>query len=60
MKAYLRNEFISLVDKTDKLHLDETKCLQKVFHDRGVENKFIDLKYVLVILCHDDLELSYW
>ncbi|XP_058207668.1 disease resistance protein At4g27190-like [Rhododendron vialii] len=52
----LRNEFISLVDKAEHVILSEIEGLKKVFHDRGVENRFLDLKYLEVTLCFEDLE----
>ncbi|KAI8562169.1 hypothetical protein RHMOL_Rhmol03G0013800 [Rhododendron molle] len=47
----LRNEFIPLVDKADVVFLSYIKCLKKVFHDRSVGNRFLDLKYLKVRSC---------
>ncbi|KAI8562177.1 hypothetical protein RHMOL_Rhmol03G0014600 [Rhododendron molle] len=52
----LRNEFIPLVDKAEVVVLREIEGLKKVFHDRGVGNRFLDLKYLKVISCVEDLE----
>ncbi|KAI8547970.1 hypothetical protein RHMOL_Rhmol07G0236500 [Rhododendron molle] len=52
----LRNEFIPLVDKADSLYLRDIKDLKKVLHDRGIGNRFFDLKYIKVISCDDYLE----
>ncbi|KAF7113062.1 hypothetical protein RHSIM_RhsimUnG0164800 [Rhododendron simsii] len=52
----LRNEFIPLVDKVEVLVLNEIEGLKKVFHDRGVGNRFLDLKYLKVTSCVEDLE----
>ncbi|XP_058207678.1 uncharacterized protein LOC131320820 isoform X1 [Rhododendron vialii] len=52
----LRNEFIPLVDKADVLVLREIEGLKKVFHDKIVGNRFLDLKYLKVTSCVEDLE----
>ncbi|KAF7148181.1 hypothetical protein RHSIM_Rhsim03G0014300 [Rhododendron simsii] len=52
----LRNEFIPLVDKAEVVVLSEIEGLKKVFHDWGVGNRFLDLKYLEVISCVEDLE----
>ncbi|XP_058215511.1 probable disease resistance protein At1g15890 isoform X2 [Rhododendron vialii] len=52
----LRNEFIPLVDKAEVVVLSEIEGLKKVFHDRGVGNRFLDLKYLKVTSCVEDLE----
>ncbi|KAF7154347.1 hypothetical protein RHSIM_Rhsim01G0020600 [Rhododendron simsii] len=51
----LRNEFIPLVDKADVVFLSDIKGLKKVLYDRGVGNRFPDLKYLKVTSC-DHLE----
>ncbi|KAF7113202.1 hypothetical protein RHSIM_RhsimUnG0150300 [Rhododendron simsii] len=51
----LRNEFIPLVDKAEVVVLHEIEGL-KVFHERGVGNRFLDLKYLKVTSCVEDLE----
>ncbi|KAH7846302.1 hypothetical protein Vadar_012320 [Vaccinium darrowii] len=52
----LRNEFIPLVEKAEVLYLRGIKGLKKVLHDRGVRHGFLDLKYLKVTSCDDDLE----
>ncbi|KAH7853523.1 hypothetical protein Vadar_003559 [Vaccinium darrowii] len=52
----LRNEFIPLVDNAEVLYLSGIKGLKKVFHDSGVRKGFLDLKYLKVKSCDDDLE----
>ncbi|KAF7113869.1 hypothetical protein RHSIM_RhsimUnG0106500 [Rhododendron simsii] len=52
----LRNEFIPLVDKAEVVVLREIEGLKKVFHDRIVGNRFLDLKYLKVTSCVEDLE----
>ncbi|KAF7148797.1 hypothetical protein RHSIM_Rhsim03G0016800 [Rhododendron simsii] len=52
----LRNEFIPLVDKAEGVVLSEIESLKKVFHDRGVGNRFLDLKYLKVKSCVEDLK----
>ncbi|KAF7113868.1 hypothetical protein RHSIM_RhsimUnG0106800 [Rhododendron simsii] len=53
----LRNGFIPLVDKAEVVVLSEIEGLKKVFHDRGVGNRFLDLKYLKVISCVEELHL---
>ncbi|KAF7146987.1 hypothetical protein RHSIM_Rhsim03G0017300 [Rhododendron simsii] len=52
----LRNEFIPLVDKAEGVVLSEIEGLKEVFHDRGVGNRFLDLKYLKVKSCVEDLK----
>ncbi|KAG5552329.1 hypothetical protein RHGRI_010418 [Rhododendron griersonianum] len=56
VRSSLPNEFIPLVDKAESLYLENSKGLKKLFHDRGVGNRFLDLKYIEVISCDDYLE----
>ncbi|KAF7149189.1 hypothetical protein RHSIM_Rhsim03G0014900 [Rhododendron simsii] len=52
----LRNEFIPLVDKAEVVVLRKIEGLKKMLHDRGVENRFLNLKYLEVTSCVEDLE----
>ncbi|KAH7837070.1 hypothetical protein Vadar_009192 [Vaccinium darrowii] len=52
----LRSEFIPLVDKAQVLKLGGIKGLKKVLHDRGIGNGCLNLKYLEVTSCDDDLE----
>ncbi|KAG5552320.1 hypothetical protein RHGRI_010412 [Rhododendron griersonianum] len=52
----LPNEFIPLVDKAESLYLKDIKGLKKLLHDRGVGNRFLDLKFIEVISCDEYLE----
>ncbi|KAH7856153.1 hypothetical protein Vadar_033332 [Vaccinium darrowii] len=55
-ESSLRKEFIPLVDKAEALYLSGIKGLKKVLNYRGVGNEFLDLKYLKVESCEDDLE----
>ncbi|KAH7853865.1 hypothetical protein Vadar_007462 [Vaccinium darrowii] len=55
-ESSLRKEFIPLLDKAEVLYLSGIKGLKKVLDYRGVGNEFLDLKYLKVESCDDDLE----